>query len=67
MAKNSHPLIPHLERFAEDNIDVLGPQLARNYLRRCLAMWRDLYGETVGDSLEAFCRDRLRKARKAEV
>lgn len=47
----SHDITRHLVSFAETQIRDLGPH-ARNYLRRCLAHWREHYGEDVAKDME---------------
>lgn len=40
-------LVPHLVRFGEDQMAVLGKRLGGRYVARCLEEWRESYGESV--------------------
>lgn len=40
-------LVRELVRFGEDQIKVLGKAAGGRYVARCLALWRERYGEAV--------------------
>jgi len=40
-------LVRELVRFGEDQIKVLGKAAGGRYVARCLALWRESYGEAV--------------------
>lgn len=47
-----HDVVRHLIAFAESQIRDMGKNIARNYLRRCLAHWREHYGDDVAAEME---------------
>ena len=40
-------LVRELARFGEDQLQVLGKAAGGRYVTRCLALWRERYGEAV--------------------
>ena len=51
-------LVRELVRFGEDQLRVLGKAAGGRYVARCLALWRESYGEAVVIRV----RERLAKA-----
>ena len=44
---DNETLVRELVRFGEDQIKVLGKAAGGRYVARCLALWRESYGEAV--------------------
>lgn len=51
-AGDAQTIIGHLSRFAESQIRDLGKRGARSYLRRCIAHWREHYGDDLAADME---------------
>ena len=55
---DNETLVRELVRFGEDQIKVLGKAAGGRYVARCLALWRERYGEAVAVRV----REKLAKA-----
>ena len=57
-AMDNDTLVRELVRFGEDQLRVLGKVAGGRYIARCLALWRESYGEAVAVRV----REKLAKA-----
>lgn len=48
------PIIDHLTHYADQMLKSMPAHVARPYLKRCVIMTRDEYGERVAKDLAAF-------------
>lgn len=51
-------VVPHLKRFCDEHLKTHGRRNSRQYLRDSIVFWRERYGDSVADQMEAHIRGR---------
>lgn len=62
---NHDAIIRHLSDYAETMIKDLKPDHARSYLRSCIPVWREAYGQDVANQIGRIIADKF--ARRANA
>lgn len=58
--------MPELVKFAVDQCRTIGGWRGKFYVRDCLNLWREHYGDAVADAVAARVRAEIRGAQKGQ-
>lgn len=51
-----HDLRKHLEHYAAQQLATHGKKASRPYLKRCVTLWRERYGDQIADHMTRYIR-----------